>query len=362
MRATFCRCAWALGLVATATVWAQEAPAPDRFKEAVDKVKVIALGQSQAPLNKQADELDAARRVLVDKREETLAYVLPLLDENDTTVRLNGAMLLAAMARGGLNKPELVAGLTRCLNDSNPGIARWGLDGILRAWPADAPEKDLIGLNDRVAALRQCLDLSRPRALRTAAVMTLDERKPRYAIPLLVAHIQALLPEYSAQVEQKLTVEDAAPLDTGGMAAPSAPGGPGPTGPARGARSHTKRLLDPATMTEAEQTALIAKALSAPAVAELHQAGLVLEDIIRREYKEKLDFPDAHFDNQPPWNLRKCVEWVVNGWMPKHAEEFKGIPAATNVPAEAPAPKPAPAAKPAPAPAAAPAAAPAPAK
>ncbi len=346
MRARAIGCAWAAGLLLAAGAAQAQGPAaqPDRLKDAVDRIKVIGLGHSQVALDRQTTEIDNARRDLMGRKDEALPYVLPLLDENDTTLRVNGALMLAGLARAGVNKPELLAGLTRCLNDSNPGIKRWGLDGFLRPWPAEAAEPDVITLNDRVSSVRECLDLSKPRALRMSALMLLDERRPKFAIPLLVAHLQALLPEYLTQVEQMLTVEEtpaAGGVPRPGTALPSRPEAP----------AHTRRVLDPAAMTDTEQAALIARVQRSPAVAELHFCGLVLEEIIKKEYRERFSETDAHFDNQAPWNLRACVEWVVNGWMPKHAEEFKDIPPAPAAKPPAAAPK-APAATP---PAAAPA-------
>lgn len=311
----------------------------------MEKIKAISLGYSTARPDRQADELANARNALVAKKEEALPYAKALLLEGEIALRVNGAMVLAAMARSGVNTPELLQSLTQCLNDSNNGVVRWGLDGILRTLPPDVKEADIITLSDRVAALRQCLDLSKPRALRVSAVMVLDERKPRYAIPILIAYLQALLPEYTAQVEQKLTVEETRSVDPAAApAAPAAPGAPSVLGAAPAVR-RVKRRIDPGLLVDTELTTMIAKMESAPAVAELHYAGVVMEEIIRREYRgEKLELPDAHFDNQPPWELKRCVEWVVNGWMPKHADDFKDIPSAA---APAPAPAPAPAAAPA---------------
>lgn len=359
MRATFWRNALALWLLAAGAAFAQEAaPQPDRYKDAVDRIKGVALGYSATPLVKQADELDAARKVLIDKREETLVpYVIPLRAEGEVVLRINAAIILAGMAKAGMNRDELVAELTHCLEDSNPGVVRWGLDGFLRTLPAGAPEPDKITLANRVAALRKCLDRSRPRALRTAAVMVLDERKPQYAIPILVAHLQALLPEYEAELAQRMSVEEA-PLatDAGGPGMAPPPGGPGVPGAARASRPRIRRPINPAMLNDTEQSALAAKVEAAPAVTELHFAGLVLESIIVKEYKaEKFDANDPHFDNQPPWELKKSVEWLVNAWMPKHAGDFKDIPAPeppapeTAKPAAATAPAPARTAAPTPA-------------
>ena len=74
-----------------------------------------------------------------------------------------------------------------------------------------------------------------------------------------------------------------------------------------------------------------------PIVAEVHQMGLVLEDIVSSTSPET---PLFDFKTTPPWDLDKCVDKAVI-YMNSHRAEYGAAPEAPKPPAPTPAVPPA---------------------
>jgi hypothetical protein len=165
--------------------------------------------------------------------------VAALLDNNEIGVRLNGAVILAGMAQAGGSSPELLKALKRCVADSSPAIAHWGMQGIMDN-PAFPPE-------DKVDALAQCVDVSRPRPLRVAAALAAIGDKVTQAVPTIIKYLASVSEDYRNQVQATLAPAQSSRVDVGaggaavvGAAAEKpgyaivggAPSGGGPAGPA----------------------------------------------------------------------------------------------------------------------------------
>jgi hypothetical protein len=225
------------------------------------------------------------------------------------------------------------------------------------------------------------MKMERPRALRLAALSTIGERKPKSAAPIIVSHLQEVLKEYAAQVETVVTTAETIPSATpapGTRPAGRAPGPayapprPLPTGPPESPMSPTLRRrmqapsevppLAPGTPPPHEtyqpetsaaqiervrradlpnftldQLQTLAQAMEDdahfPIVAEVHQMGLVLEDIVT---SVSPDAPLFDFKTTPPWDLNKCVDKAVI-YMNSHRADYGAAPAAPKPAAPTPA-------------------------
>ena len=200
----------------------------------------------------------------------------------------------------------------------------------------------------------------------------------REAIPHIVEHLKRILPPYTAQVEAMLTYEETvgesgdatrtgfsargsayserdipaarrdasrAPVMPGRSAPPRLPGGtrrtPAPTprdrtiSPTRSALRRgeedveaqvIQRRIDPEKLSIQEVEEFFFQLQEMPAVIELHQTGLILEELAR---KSPLDMPfgeGASFQTTPLWDLARCVEAAVV-WLDKNRAEFPHMPA-----------------------------------
>jgi len=107
------------------------------------------------------------------------------------------------------------------------------------------------------------------------------------------------------------------------------------------------RRADLADMTLDQLQALARGVEALPIVAEVHQMGLVLEDIVSNNAP---DAPLFDFKSTAPWDLDKCVDKAVI-YMNSHRAEYGLAPAAPKPPAPTPEAPPAapPATNPAPA-------------
>jgi len=358
---------WTQNIPGAGPALAQEAEEKDAVQEALQTVR-----QAADPEASQATgftwKLDQARRTLVEKTDEALPHVTGLLKDENVQVRLNAAIVLAQMAEAGSADPRLVEALKRCLEDPCPALVYWGLRGMLAGQ---------MPLEEKLAAAAECLKLEHPRPLRVAAAGLLKEKGLKEAAPLLVEYLQRILPAYKNQRDEALTYrvtqpgpgypgagEYEAPFGPGAGYGPpgrgyGVPGGvpgeeyglpggeyglPGGYGPAEGygglgreygqppgpgegragvpGRRVIERRIDPERLTYQQRMNLIYELESLPAVMELHQVGLALEELLRSGLRES----PFGFGETPPWSLDQCVERAV-AWL----EQTRGA-----APAEAP--------------------------
>ena len=391
-----------------AVAWGQET---DVRKELEDAVLVLKNTAKAQPTLGFRLALEKAVRTLVEHRDEAFELVLPLLEENEVQIRLNGAIVLARFAEAGAPSDELVAALKRCLKDDCAAVAYWGLTGLA---------SDNVSPNEKVTAIAQCLTLNHPRPLRLAAAGLAVNKEVVGIIPAMVAYLKGILPAYKAQVKAKLTYRRATTgrdrdegrfgaglvspgLDrsmhkwapqTGAAGAPA--GGykqptrgtyalparstrsavgrypvptdrrgpaergramPGPAergrampGPAarspayqrpmedfrpgagreewdpgtrRGGEMEVEEaVIDPDELDIYQIEQLIPEIQALPAVEELHQVGLLLEELVA---KSSYDSP-YDFKKTPPWHLDQCAEKAIAAFeesLPKAPEKPK---------------------------------------
>ncbi len=374
-------------LLAPPFVMAQApAPAKDPIDAAIDVLWNTAKQDNLVVTF--AMDLDKARKLLVEQREQSFKKVAALLDNNEVQVRLNAAIVLAQMAQAGGDAPELLQALKRCVGDSNPAMAQWGAQGIITS--AQFPDAE------RLAALTSCLKTDRPRPLRVAVVLAASDAKLKPAIPPIIKYLEDLKEDYRKQVDAALTPQTeggrieigpggaAAMFPTEGgraptrfddrasgrvsdrpaMAPPMArrPGPPGaethaptarpgatplPGAPGQPAVSVTPKKalppMDPTKLTLQEQEMVIRDLEELPTVMELHHIGLALEALVgSANPMQKVTF---EFDSTPPWALSRCVDAASKWLATQPAGEFNPAPAVRPAPAAVP---PAPAAAPAP--------------
>ncbi len=352
----------ALLLLAPTCLLAQTAaPAKDPIDAAIDTF--WNTGKQDYLDVKFSMELDRARKLLIEQRDQSLKKVAALLDNNEVQVRLNAAVVLAGMAQAGGDSPELLQALKRCVGDSSPALALWGAQGII----ANPQFPD----TEKLATLTLCLKSTRPRPLRVAVALAASDAKLKPAIPVIIKYMESLKDEYRKQIDTALTPKsegrievgpggaDASFPGAGAAARPGAGGRPGaaqppgatPPGATQPAGSSTqpagtstlpvatptpKKVLppiDPAKLTMQEQETLIRDLETLPTVMELHHIGLALEALVNSAYA--LQRASFDFDATPPWALNVCVD-AASKWLTSHpAEEF--TPAATVRPAPAPA-------------------------
>ena len=301
-RARFwCRGAILISLFVPATAWSQEAPSLDRLQEAIQTLKDTTDREKSSERGFTA-RLTLARRLLVDNRAQSLGLVVGLLDENDTQMRLNGAITLAGFARAGDTSPELIEALKRCLRDTNPAITYWGLQGLAAQ---NMPEKE------KLDAIVRCMSDKRSKDIHTAAVYAAKRGNVKQAIPWIVEYQKRRLPSYKLQVEAALIPKKAVAEMRYERTAE-----PGEEAPEVG-------KIDPEKLSSQEAVNSLIKRLQAiPVVQELHEVGLILEDMVRSKPQESL----FGFDAAPPWALDLCVERAIV-WLEKHRGEFPSMPA-----------------------------------
>jgi len=181
-------------LVAAGIASAQGVVGEEDIKNAVHTIKSAAVPE----LAKQASfklEFKKARTLLIKNQQEAYGEVVKLLDEHAFQTRLNAAIILTAYAGQENPAAGLADGLKRCAGDGNDGVRYWGLRGTLAS---------KVSTEQKRAALAGCLEMSRPRELRIPAAMAAEKYKFVEGAPVLLAHLQNLLPEYKKQVAQTL--------------------------------------------------------------------------------------------------------------------------------------------------------------
>ena len=346
----------AAGLFISSIAWSQEAPR-DPIEEAIQTIKTAGTTGATSttlPLN-----LDSARRLLVERRQDSMTRVLELLDNNDPQIRVNAAAVLGEIARAGDTSKTVIDALRRCVDDSTLAIAYWGLQGLM---------SDTAPSTETNYALSQCLRADRPRPLRLVAATLAGQKNAKGAIPLIVVNLQAILKEYKAQVDFKLGRDTTEARPAAPRERPVAPGElRTPTVEPTARMQALRPMLDPDRMTLPDLEALIPQVESLAAVTETHQMGVILEDLVKNFFPQDQDKLFG-FDSTPPWALDQCVEKAV-AWLNKNRGAFEAAAPAAPAPT-APAPAapltPVPPTPAAPAPAAptptAPAPAPTPAK
>lgn len=376
-----CRTRFVLGglclalLPAFGVGWAQEA-APSR--EALDNAIQTLKDAANPDVSVKGDfkfKYTRAQNLLIRNPGSSLNLLAKLLDENETQTRLNGAITLARIAAAGHQDPKLVSALERCMGDSNRGIVYWGLMGL--AADAASPK-------DRLAAIARCLDLAHPQILRMTAAAIAGKKDVKEALPWLVEHLKTILPLYEEQVDNLLTIkefvtEEAAtaggtrpttappsaamrsyprpsrPTGAGYMGGPAArpptPMRPSrPTGRGRvsgapgraeigGSGRTVERIVRRINPDEEWDTSeILAEKIrefeALPAVMELHQLGLVVEKLARKDLRDRPFTQEASFERNPPWKLKPCVEAAV-AWMNKNRDKFPEGPKPKREPAPA---------------------------
>ena len=363
--------------------WSQETPAP---APPVDPL-AQALAAVKSPAAMRASDLQDARNYLVGQRQVARPLMVQLLGDPDPQVRMNATIVLAEMANAGDTSAATVQALQTAVKDKDFAVAYWGFQGLMN---------DGVPAADQATAINEMLKMERPHALRVAALMTIDDKKPKLAAPIIVNDLQEILQEYSAQVETLVssaeTIQRAGPTPF----APPATGAPGPTlappppsqptsprptgvgpagmppphmpttsrfsgaggigmrrfGPGGGGfapgavapravtpravtpmapRLETQRVLatqvrrsDLSNMTLDQLQALTRGVEALPLVAEVHQMGLVLEDIVSNSSP---DAPLFDFKTTAPWDLDKCVDKAVI-YMNAHRTDYGAAPEA----------------------------------
>ena len=353
------------GILALATLvpaaWSQETPAPaDPLAQALTVI--------QSPASQKMFDLQAARQYLVDQRQVARPMVVELLGNADTLVRMNAAIILSDMATAGDTSTATLEALKTAAKDKDLAVAYWGFQGLMN---------DGVSAADQRTVIREMMKMERPRASRLAALATIGEKKLKPAAPIIVSHLQKILKEYMAQVETQVTTAEtlrrAAPTTlppTGVEQMPSTgveqmpPRGVGPEELQRWVAERKRRatgvrempptgegqmpasprgrrpgsaFTPPGGVTSApavsveqvrradlpnmslDQLQALAQGVEAmPTVAEVHQMGLVLEDIVS---SVSPGAPLFDFKTTPPWDLDKCVDKAVI-YMNGHRSEY----------------------------------------
>jgi len=365
--------------------WSQEAAAPATTATAEDPLsKAVAAIKSPASLK--TSDLQEARNYLVAQRQVTRPLMTQLLSNADPVVRMNATIVLANMAAAGDTSPATVQALQMAANDEELAVAYWGFQGLLNDGVPAANQSAVIGdmmKTDRPRALRLAalttIGDRKPLPAAPIIVSHLQEILTEYR-----AQVETLVT--SAAVAQRVNPTPVAPPPFTGLNPAQAPkgspashpgavpqtgaAGPGPGAGAQpvrrrmmrddesGGGSSTPALPTPATPLAAtpaatrqytaitqqvrradldannltlDQLASLAHAVEVlPLVAEVHEMGMVLEDIVA---STSPDAPQFDFKTTPPWDLDKCVDKAVI-YMNSHRAQFGGAPAAA--PAAAP--------------------------
>jgi hypothetical protein len=388
--ATFIPAAWSQEAAAPATAATAETP-EDPLSKAVAAIK--------SPASVKTSDLQEARNYLVAQRQVTRPLMTQLLSNADPVVRMNATIVLANMAVAGDTSPATVQALQMAANDEELAVAYWGFQGLLNDGVPAANQSAVIGdmmKTDRPRALRLAalttIGDRKPLPAAPIIVSHLQEILTEYR-----AQVETLVT--SAAVAQRVAPTPVAPPPSSGLNPALAPkgspashpgavpqaGGAGPgAGPGAapqpvrrrimrddesGGGSSTPAVPTPATPLAAtpnatrqyapitqqvrradldannltlDQLASLAHAVEAlPLVAEVHEMGMVLEDIVS---STSPDAPQFDFKTTPPWDLDKCVDKAVI-YMNSHRAQFGGAPAPA--PAAAPTTLAAPAATPA---------------
>jgi hypothetical protein len=327
-----------LVLAWTPIVNAQEEPpnVETQVKEALDVLKAVTTREAKED-NLFSMKLAQARATLLQNPELAVPALLELqVTENNDTIRLNGAIVLAEISRTTEKPIEgLYDALARCASDSNPGVSLVGFKGLMT--PA-VPEAV------RLEKLKEFLDPDMPRPVRMTAILQIDQMKFTPAIPLLVSHMQAVLGAYKSQVDGELTRTEAvgapAPAQTetayyeeeeeeselerlqreaasGKGRRSSRPGARGPNpGAAQPAQPEMRTYkIDPATLSKRDQEFLIDSMENQPVIVELHRTGLILETLVAQSFPET----EFGFSTTPPWQLEESVKKAVKWFQDNRA-------------------------------------------
>ncbi len=410
--ATFIPAAWSQEATAPE---AAAAPATTTTETPPDPLsQAVAAVESSASVR--MSDLQDARNYLVDQRQIARPLMAKLLGNPDTVIRMNAAIVLADMATAGDTSAATLQALQTAANDKELAVAYWGFQGLLSDGVPAADQSAVINemmKTERPRALRLAalttLGDKKPLPAAPIIVSHLQEILTEYkaqvatlvtsaAVAQRVAPTPVAPPPSSAP--NPLTSRPSPASHPGAVPQPGA-GAPGPgrgPGPGAGGQPVRRRVmregatddnsntpagpapttpLAPASTTSRQyaaitqqvrradldannltldQLASLAHAVEAlPAVAEVHQMGMVLEDIVA---STSPDAPQFDFKTTPPWDLDKCVDKAVI-YMNSHRAQFGAAPVPP--PAAPPTTMAAPATTPAVAPAVPPAAEAAPA-
>jgi hypothetical protein len=295
-------------------------------------------------------DLQNARQYLVDQRQVTRPMVVELLGNADILIRMNAAIVLSNMANAGDTSTATLEALRTAAKDKELAVAYWGFQGLMSDGVPAAYQRTVI---------REMMQMERPRALRLAALTTIGEQKPKAAAPIIVSHLQEILKEYMAQVETLVTTAETtvrratptplSPVKLAPIPLKDKDKDHGPelsafTPPVRGTPASAvsvvqARRADLPNMTLDQLQALAQGVEALPTVAEVHQMGLVLEDIVS---SVSPDAPLFDFKTTPPWDLDKCVDKAVI-YMNSHRSEYGAETGAPATPAAPPTTRTAPA-------------------
>jgi len=188
-----------LGLLVPARARAQEVLTDEDIAAAIQTLKDVVdpglSGEKAFRFN-----LTQARKTLARGYPQTFPAVVALLDEPNAVIRLNAAIVLAEQAgEVEVAPPELIEALKRCVHETSPAVAYWGLQGLV--------EKS-VPATEKAAAIAACLEMKRPQLLRLAAANAAEQNKVREALPWLVEHLKQTLPACRAEVEGLLSYEE----------------------------------------------------------------------------------------------------------------------------------------------------------
>jgi len=348
-------CVLAAAVISLATAAAQEAPDAGELEKAVQTLKETK--NLDAVDMRFASRLSQARRLLVQHQLLSLRLIAPLLDENEVVIRLNAAIVLAECAEAGETSDTLIGLLKRCLRDTEPAIAYWGMVGLIA--PGMSEES-------KFEAVKAVVEMKQPRILRMATAELVAEKKIVAAFPVLLDHISKMLPYYKEQRTAKLTrvvgesggrgrgrddpegregrgFEDRGRREFGPEGVPRGddrfrepgrrePGRRGPRGrdlpPDARERKKPKRkvkkvIIDPEKQYYRDKEALADYITEeflpdVPSAQELLTVGLALETLVRKNLYES----PFGFATTPPWKLDECVHTAV-AWYDKNKDQFK---------------------------------------
>jgi hypothetical protein len=384
--------------------WSQETAAPAAATTAAPEAPADPMEHALATIKSPAatlSDLTDAHTYLVDQRQVSRPLVAQLLADPNAQIRMNAAIVLSSMATAGDTSAATLQALQTAAKDKELAVAYWGFQGLM---------SDGVPAADQRTVMAEMMKMELPHAVRLAALMTIDRKKPTLAVPIIVSHLQEILKEYRAQVETLVTsAETLTPVTrapsvvapaigvqgpmsapqpgrpaTGGRPAGATPpgnvttpgamtsGGRGARGLPQGIRAPTMgrrrgendnagggfipnaptartapiapsaarrtdvvvtqvRRIDLENMTLDQLQAQAHGVEALPMVAEVHQMGMVLEDIVANASP---DAPLFDFKTTAPWDLDKCVDKAVV-YLNSHSADYGAVPAPA--PAAAPA-------------------------
>ena len=229
-----------------------------------------------------------------------------LLGENDESLRIAAAMLLARIAEKS-SSPGLEKLLQRCWNDSSVGVNYWGLHGMLKLKTLSSSRAESLVI--------ESLGLKRPYPIRLLGCDASRERKVRKAVPWLVAIIVKRASQYAA-AKKDIFVEEVQVRPEGGFGD-------------EGEAPEVKRqpIVLGKTRPNVVQTAGTALERH-PAVAEVRCAGIALESLVAVKFG---------FAGSSPWELSSSLVRAKE-WFEANKAKYPGGPQAEDKEKAGPAP------------------------